>query len=345
MESCLIEFSDTVTRIWPRWFSEETWFYAERPIEQPPGAPAGIIGSAVASALNDALRMKKGPYAGICLSNSPFPTLGLTLVGSAVLAIRAVRGGVEVAALDMTQGRGFAEKDVAVESVARSAVIIEEAILRLISKCQRFQARAPSQTMPAPKRNPELPISFGFKATWVAVKTDDPARVAISLEFGNTKKCTWEEGVEKGYSGEAYFLSPPIGGWVLVLGEWRGLDDKSLRSQLERLSEQFGEVQYFGTHRVVEYHAWGRFARGRMIRAYSYLGERGEVLLDVGEKTTDELDVLDENAIPNEQTVMDIAAAWSVDPSMLAERTDLRGSGLIAETVHRLWETGQSLRL
>jgi hypothetical protein len=101
-------------------------------------------------------------------------------------------------------------------------------------------------------------------------------------------------------------------------------------------------VQYFKTYRVAEYHAWGRFVHGQTIRAYSYLGERGEVLLDMGKKTSDELDVLDEDEIPNEQTVMDIAAAWSVDPSTLEERTNLRRSGLLAETVYRRWEIGQS---
>jgi hypothetical protein len=61
-------------------------------------------------------------------------------------------------------------------------------------------------------------------------------------------------------------------------------------------------------------------------------GESGEVVLDEGEPTE-----LDEDLLPAaatnwerlEQRVMGIARAWSVDPTMLDEREDLPDSGLL----------------
>src|SRR4051794_9881675 len=94
-----------------------------------------------------------------------------------------------------------------------------------------------------------------------------------------------------------------------------------------RLSDRFGEVQYFGTHRVVEYHAWAKALGGRVVRAYGWVGDRGEVLQDVGPKTPEEeelgFDFIDRTTTvgdwegiktPGEDDVMQIAGRWSLNP-------------------------------
>jgi hypothetical protein len=96
---------------------------------------------------------------------------------------------------------------------------------------------------------------------------------------------------------------------------------------LEGLSERFDEVQYFGTHRVVNYHAWAKAVDGRVVRAYGWLGERGEVLLDVGPKTVEEEALAfrfvdrttaegdwEDRETPDEEDVMRIAGRWSINP-------------------------------
>ncbi|MFJ2081108.1 hypothetical protein ACIOBK_00860 [Micromonospora chokoriensis] len=91
-------------------------------------------------------------------------------------------------------------------------------------------------------------------------------------------------------------------------------------------------MQYFGTHRVVDYHGWGRARGGVVERAFAYLGERGEVLFDVGERTIeehalgvgaayDEDDPWDDeeetSPWPDEETVLTLAGHWSIDPRKL----------------------------
>ena len=87
---------------------------------------------------------------------------------------------------------------------------------------------------------------------------------------------------------------------------------------LSGLSSKLGEVHYFGTHRVVDYHAWASAEGGDVRRAFAFLGERGEILFQVGEPTDDERHVgvpLDNVGVVDEDIVMALAARWSVDPT------------------------------
>ncbi|WP_157588839.1 hypothetical protein [Psychroserpens burtonensis] len=43
---------------------------------------------------------------------------------------------------------------------------------------------------------------------------------------------------------------------------------------LNKLSTKFGEAQFIGTHRVVEYHNWMRSLNGTTKRIYAYIGKR-----------------------------------------------------------------------
>ena len=113
------------------------------------------------------------------------------------------------------------------------------------------------------------------------------------------------------------FVSPCLDGFVLVIG-------------LPRFPEQglagaFRQVQAFATHRVTEYHAWARWDSGTLERMYVYDGSRGVVTVQTGELTAQEIalgfgrfpqkgreDRCEAN--PTEEDVLDLAAAWGVDP-------------------------------
>ena len=93
------------------------------------------------------------------------------------------------------------------------------------------------------------------------------------------------------------------------------------------LSRRFGEVQRFVTHRVVDLHGWQRWVDGHPVRRFEYLGESDETLFDEGELT--EAEESEDLEVPDEETVMTIAAAWSVDPTTLDDRDDVPGEVLV----------------
>ncbi|HTJ34030.1 MAG TPA: hypothetical protein VL738_12435 [Dactylosporangium sp.] len=99
------------------------------------------------------------------------------------------------------------------------------------------------------------------------------------------------------------------------------------------LSARLGaEVQFFGTHRVAEYHEWALATGGRLLRRLRCDGSRGEFEQE-GAPTPVEAEL----SIPamsaedwhvNEFAVMRVAAAWSLDPNTLDLRESSAPTGL-----------------
>jgi hypothetical protein len=198
---------------------------------------------------------------------------------------------------------------------------------------------------------PDGPQPFGYKTSWWAVRAASCEAVATALGLKPRRSANWASGVAASYRGWV-FVTPPIGGWVLVtsrdLPDLIEHDPASLGegSPVSNLAARFEEVQCFVTHRVVEYHAWLRFQGGVCVRAYAYLGERGETLINFGEDTPEE-EELDYNfddddsqlaegdlgiippQVPGEDEVMALAALWSVSPVDLDPGTGGRGVGIV----------------
>jgi hypothetical protein len=177
--------------------------------------------------------------------------------------------------------------------------------------------------------DPGQAIGFGYTCAWLAVRTTAPGDVVRALALEEVEAVGWPGGVDAAYDG-AVFVTPPVDGWVLVASTALpafGDDAGSPVALIERLSAALAtEVQYFGTHRVVEYHAWAVARNGRRERAFAWLGERGEVLVDEGARRAGEPTLEPTGESPDEDTVMRVAAAWSVDPTGLADRGAL-GTG------------------
>lgn len=181
--------------------------------------------------------------------------------------------------------------------------------------------------------------SFGFKSAWLAVRTGDPAEVSEALGLQDATSTPWPEGIAAVYEDAGtrpapVFVGSPVDGWVLVPFGWALAEPESF--DLAALSRRFGEVQRFATHRVVESHEWERWVDGQPVRRYGYLGESGEVRFNEGEPTEHDEDLLpatdadpDDWELPDEERVMEIAAAWSVDPTTLDERDDVPDEGLL----------------
>jgi hypothetical protein len=185
--------------------------------------------------------------------------------------------------------------------------------------------------------DPDLPVPFGFKIAWLALNTRDAASVATALELQGTRQATWKEGIDAAYKS-LVFVTPPLGDWTLAVSTAlfpRDRVEPFVKPLLERLSRQFGDAQYFCTHRVPELHVWARARKGRLVRGYGWLGEKGHTLWDDGSRTLEERDLglrfFDERSpeaensgsevsmLPDEASVMQLAALWSIDPSSLDE--------------------------
>jgi hypothetical protein len=180
---------------------------------------------------------------------------------------------------------------------------------------------------------------FGYKTAWLAVRVDgaDETRreeasdfVFASLGAKPRKDVDWLSGLDRSYVSDEWLVATPLlpgtqnSHWLLVVGRRLLLredqvDPVGLSIVLDT------EVQYFGTHRVVEYHRWTRAVRGILVRSFAYLGEAGEVKTWIGDPDNTELAIglppaepgSDHSLVIGEDDVMRVARAWSVDPTSL----------------------------
>lgn len=200
--------------------------------------------------------------------------------------------------------------------------------------------------------NLDEPIDFGYKTVWIAVKTDKKKRIAEILELKNIEASNWKSGIDSAYN-DGIFITPLIGQWTIAVGvklsNGQLEDINKLERILNKLSSEFGEAQSFGTHRVVEYHHWIKSVNGIITRTYSYIGESGENLKVFGELTKPEIGLNLFNSLSkeaesdkyweredldyaDEELVMKIAENWSVNPTKLTERKDIKKElGLIGK--------------
>ena len=189
-------------------------------------------------------------------------------------------------------------------------------------------------------------VNFGYKTVWLAVKTDNKKRISEILKLKNTKECNWKVGIAESYNNSIY-ITPQIKDWTLICGMslLNSSNDKEniiyIKKTIETLSAEFGEAQFFGSHRVVEYQSWMKAINGKIVRAYCYLGESGENLIVEGEPTDFEkkyklVNTLSKEAqdekyferedlfYPDEEFVMNVAENWSINPQTLEKRKDIK---------------------
>lgn len=169
---------------------------------------------------------------------------------------------------------------------------------------------------------PEQPIPFGYKISWLCIQSEEPQTVMSALGL-NGVPCGWTAGLERAGEDGAVFVSPVLDGFVLVIG-WMTED----LDELTALTENVPSLQYYASHRMVDYYAWASFRAGELFRAYAYSGEEDEVLWDKGTLTAEEIALggerfqrqdeepdWDSVEYPDEETVLSLAAAWGIDPA------------------------------
>jgi hypothetical protein len=190
------------------------------------------------------------------------------------------------------------------------------------------RTRAVLESLGVPLTLPEGPrgVPFGYKTAWLAVRGGDPKAVADALGLEERRAAGWEEGIEQtDVDDRGVFVTPPTGGWVLAVGAPLG----SAPPDAAALSRTLGtEVQYFGTHRVSDWATWVLARDGETLRCFELAGDVGQASA-YGEPTDIERELGFDWALPagsdlaagdewpDEETVMQVAGAWSVDPQTL----------------------------
>jgi hypothetical protein len=181
---------------------------------------------------------------------------------------------------------------------------------------------------------PDMPVPFGPKMAWIAVDTTDSHALAGALDLRDCVEASWAAGIASAQQG-AVFVTPPLADWTLAAGTILFPPDRTdafVKPLLERLSQQFGEAQYFATQGDFRLCIWARGRRGRLVRGYGWLGQRALALWDQGALTAQErklgfhfsTGLGDPTGItdgplrtPDESCVMQLASLWSIDPSTL----------------------------
>ncbi|MBY0261331.1 MAG: hypothetical protein K2Q20_03260 [Phycisphaerales bacterium] len=179
----------------------------------------------------------------------------------------------------------------------------------------------------------DTPVPFGYKTQWLAVRSSDPSTVIRALNPRSVASHSWSAGL-KSCDDSHWFVSPSVDGWTLVVGELPETDHSDFPKLLETMSREVGDTYYYGTHRVVDYHGWAKAQSGRIVRRFEYLGESGEYLSDLGERLPEEVSLgvgTADDAFPDEETVMALAAATSVATITLGKRKGPEGPGWLVE--------------
>jgi hypothetical protein len=183
-------------------------------------------------------------------------------------------------------------------------------------------------------------VGFGFKQAWLALRhpLGDTAEICAALGANDLGTVDWQQGIDLAYlTDNRGAVTPPLadaGGvlWTLVVGRLFFAD--AGMPDIVELSDRLGtEVQFFATHRVVEAHFWERAVAGRLVRSFRYVGEIGEITRWYGEPDATELAIglpprfdtaaepeVQPNVVVDEDDVMTVAAAWSLDPTKLDGR-------------------------
>lgn len=185
-----------------------------------------------------------------------------------------------------------------------------------------------------------------YPCRWLAIKTRQPAAVLEALQITKATPCSWEEGLARTFNRKL-FVSPPVDGWIVVLGT--ALPDPAVDIDvcfrfLTQLSRKLGHVQFYNLNRALNHHAWAVLDKGEVLRAYAWAGatlwNQGPITpaeislklhcLDYGQNPSQLEDQGDALAANTERVPL-LAARWGMDPAVLARcLTDERG-GLTGE--------------
>lgn len=188
-------------------------------------------------------------------------------------------------------------------------------------------------------QEPDTPIPFGMKISWLVLKEENPETVMDKLNCTDIVKSNWSSAFSCMQEMNKVFITPCFGEYVLVLNYDAPLENKEI---LDNIAIKFEEVQFFSTHRVVDLSCWVKYIKGKLVRSFYYVGEEGEAYWNEGSLTKEEQEIglnassfefeeYDANIIyPSEEVVDELAAKWGVDP-FLDEYQETKSMGYLCK--------------
>ena len=182
---------------------------------------------------------------------------------------------------------------------------------------------------------------------WLAVKSRNVHAVQSALALQDVRPCFWADGLS-GVSEQKLFISPPVSGWVLVMGSAlpNPCDDEDAAYRfLLPMSRKLGHVQLFSVSGVFNQHAWVQVEMGRVLRAYAW---SGKTLWNQGEPTPVEKELglkcydyaqpaptasfgHGDAGFGNSDKVHLLAARWSIDPDEIDDQFIEHALGIVGE--------------
>ncbi len=183
---------------------------------------------------------------------------------------------------------------------------------------------------------PDTPAAFGYRTSWIAIRTRETGQVVEALDLAGVEAANWKAGIGAVYDEKlgdrTVFISPPVAGWTFVVGlalphpMGRRFTDRCTPLLMD-LGRRFSEVQYYFTYPVIDFYAWARVIDGKLTRAFAW-GDDG-IIWNTGRVTKEEralgLRLLEAagsagavfESFPTEDHVVDLAARWGLDPTTL----------------------------
>ena len=192
-----------------------------------------------------------------------------------------------------------------------------------------------------------IPNNLNSPEQWLAIRSGNVAAIQETLGLSNPQRCTWQDGFA--ISGvEKLFISPPVNGWILVVGPALPAPEEDVDfcfHFISHISKRLGHVQFFSINSALNHHCWVRAHTGRIERAYAWCGE---TQWNQGPVTPEEsvigmechqygisIEDLDPKQITqlnnNTVNIPQLAARWSINPDALSPEIFTKSSGITGE--------------
>jgi hypothetical protein len=195
--------------------------------------------------------------------------------------------------------------------------------------------------MPSAARGPGLPgvggsiyraEPFGYKTSWIAIRSEDGNSISEALGLRNVPRIGWVDGVAAAYVG-GLFVTPPVGGFTFVVGP------EASQGSAQLIADRLGcEVQVFESYRNSDNFIWERFQQDSGLRSFRFsdgefvnVGELTEIERSIGLEEfvsvwgSDVDELPDDLFMPSEESVLQVAASWGIDPSTLSNPDERLG--------------------
>src|SRR4051812_12097582 len=100
-------------------------------------------------------------------------------------------------------------------SLGLLAVIGVAMIVALMSKPRERSGDTPmstttSSSLVATRPSSKIDYKFGYKIAWLAIRSDDRARVVEALHITGCEAVEWREGIAAAYDEKGAFVSNPV---------------------------------------------------------------------------------------------------------------------------------------